>query len=264
MDTAPLGRTIGHGALAGVAAGAAGAAVMYWLVEPSIRTAIAIEDAGSAPEPEAGGHSHMAEELVTRSEQVWFGLLTVLVVGVLIGIAFALTYRFLRGRLPGHDSVAGSAMALAGLGFVAFTLMPALAVPANPPAVGDPATVDLRTATYLGAIVGGIVLTVVVVAVARTRKLEPGMRALAATLVGIVGTAVVFWVLPDVADPIPADVPAQLIWNFRIASMAQLGVMWLVLGAVFAALHAPRPRPPAAPPADQPARWLRSAGARIR
>ncbi len=264
MHTTSLGRTIGHGALAGAAAGAAGSAVMYWLVEPSIRTAIAIEEAGSAPEVEVAGHAHMAQELVSRSEQVWFGLATVLVVGVLIGIAFALAHRSLRARLPGGESVAGSAMALAGLGFVAFTLVPAIVVPANPPGVGDAATVDLRTAAYLGAIVSAVIVVILVVAVARAKHLSSGMRALAATFVGIGATAVLFWALPAVADPIPTDVPAALIWNFRVASLAQLGVMWLVLGAVFAALQSARPRPSAAPPPEQSARWLRSTGARVR
>lgn len=264
MDTTSLGRTIGHGALAGALAGAAGSAVMYWLVEPSIRTAIAIEEAGSAPEAEAAGHSHMAEELVTRSEQVWFGLATVVVVGVLIGIAFALAYRFLRARLPGRESVVGSVMTLAGLGFVCFTLIPAIVVPANPPAVGDPATVDVRTATYLGAIVSAVVVVILVVAVARGKHLKPGMRALSATFVGIVATAVLFWALPDAADPIPADVPADLIWNFRVASLAQLGLMWLVLGAVFGYLESDRRRRAGAPQVYEPGGWLRSAGAQIR
>ena len=57
MDSAPLGQAIGRGALAGAVAGVVGAAAMYWLVEPLIRSAIAIEEAGSAP-AETGGHAH--------------------------------------------------------------------------------------------------------------------------------------------------------------------------------------------------------------
>lgn len=259
MDTVPLGRTIGHGALAGALAGGAGSAAMYWLVEPSIRAAIAIEEAGSASEAHATGHTHAAEELVTRSEQVSFGLVTVVLVGVLIGIAFALAHRFLRARLPGSGSPAGSVMALAGLGFVSFTLAPAIVVPANPPAVGDPATVDLRTLTYVGAIASAVVVTALIVAVARARKLAPGSRAVAAAIVGVVGTAVLLWALPDVADPVPPDVPADLIWHFRVAALAQIGVMWLVLGAAFAHLTSAHARPARAPHASPHSGWRRLA-----
>ncbi|MEU0795815.1 CbtA family protein [Amycolatopsis sp. NPDC005961] len=244
MDTVPLGRTIGYGALAGVVAGVTGSAVMYWLVEPLIRTAIALEDAEA---DEHAGHAQAAGEVVTRGEQVSFGLATVVVVGILIGIAFALVHRFLRARLPGSGSPASSVMVLAGLGFVSFTLAPALVIPANPPAVGDPMTVDVRTLTYLGTIVGAVVLTAVVTSVARAGNLTHGARAIAATAVGIAGTAVLFWALPDVADPVPPTVPADLIWHFRVASLAQIGVMWLVLAAVFAFLASGRPRLGASP-----------------
>nr|WP_274388937.1 CbtA family protein [Streptomyces cavernae] len=225
-----VGRTIGYGTLAGAVAGGAGAAVQYWLVEPSIRAAIAIEDAKSATDH--ADHGHTSDVVVSRAEQVGFGLLTVLVVGTLIGIAFALVRRFLGDRVPGR-SAAGSAIALAGLGFAACTLAPALVIPANPPAVGDPATVNARTVTYIGTIFCAIVLTAAVTALARVKRFEPGLRVVAATALALVGSIVLVWVIPDVADPIPSDVPARLIWNFRVGSLAQMGVMWLVMGGVF-------------------------------
>ncbi|WP_165821313.1 CbtA family protein [Nocardioides gansuensis] len=260
MVTSTLGRTVGHGALAGAVAGGLGAAAQYWLVEPSIRAAIAIEEAGAAASEagdhshaaadQATGHSHAADVLVSRGEQVIFGMVTVLLVGILIGIAFALVHRFLGSRLPGRTA-AGSAMALAGLGFVAFTLAPAIAVPANPPAAGDPATVDLRTLTYLGTIVCCAALTALVTGLARAKDLASESRAAAATAVGIVGTAVLIWALPDAADPVPTNVPTDLVWQFRVGSLTQIGLMWLVLGAAFAYLLPGRgPSRPSSAPAD--------------
>lgn len=235
-----LGRTAGNGALAGAVAGGLGATAMYWLVEPSIRAAIAIEEAGAIHEHGSGAsHDHGTEALVSRPEQVVAGLVTVLVVGVLIGIAFALVHRVLAPRLPGRSPVA-TTMALAGLGFLTFTLAPALVVPANPPAVGDPATVDLRTATYLGTIVCAVALAALVTGVGRARALTPGTRAVAAAALGVAGVVVLAAVLPHAADPVPADVPADLIWRFRVASLAQIGLMWLALGATCAWLGQPR------------------------
>jgi predicted cobalt transporter CbtA len=230
MAVMTVGRTIGYGALAGAAAGGAGAAVQYWLVEPSIRAAIAIEDAKSAMDH--SDHGHMSDVVVSRGEQVGFGLLTVLVVGTLIGVAFALVRRFLGDRVPGNSAV-GSAIALAGLGFAAFTLAPAVVIPANPPAVGDPATVNARTVTYIGTIFCAVVLTSAVTSLARQKRLEPGLRVVAAAALAIVGSIILVWVIPDVADPIPSDVPAQLIWNFRVGSLAQISLMWLIMGGVF-------------------------------
>jgi hypothetical protein len=69
--------------------------------------------------------------------------------------------------------------------------------------------------------------------------------------VGIVGTAVLIWVLPEAADPVPANVPADLVWQFRVESLTQIGLMWLVLGAVFAYLMPGRkPSGAGASPAD--------------
>lgn len=246
MDSVPFGRTVGHGAIAGAVAGGVGAAIMYWLVEPSIRVAIAIQEADEPADADAtghshggatAGHSHAAEELVSRDQQVVFGLLTVVVVGILIGIAFAVVHRFLRNRLPGGGSAVASVMALAGLGFTALTLAPAIVIPANPPAVGVAGTVDARTLTYVGTIVSAVVLVSVVVAVARSARLAPGARVLAATAVTLVGVFLMVWGLPHTADPVPSTVPADLIWNFRVASLAELGAMWLVMGAVYAYLR---------------------------
>lgn len=248
MGTMTVRHVAGRGALAGAVAGGAGAVALYRLVEPSIRAAIAIEEAGSAAAGSAGhthpadgasgaghAHGHEADALVSRGEQVAFGMVTVLLVGILIGVAFALVHRMLASRLPGR-SVAGSVMALAGLGFVTLTLAPAVVVPANPPAVGDPGTVDLRTTTYLATIACAVALAVLVTGLARAGGMAPGLRAAAATAAGIAGTAVVVWALPDAADAVPADVPADLVWHFRVASLTQLGLMWLVLGAGYAAL----------------------------
>lgn len=241
MITRSLGRTVGDGALAGAVAGGIGATLQYWLVEPSIRAAIALEAAGAEATAhshgagDSGAHSHGGETIVGRSEQVVTGLVTVLLVGVLIGIAFALTHRLLRSWLPGRGTV-GSVMALAGLGFTVFTLAPAIVVPANPPAVGDPDTVDYRTLVYIATIVCAAVLTVAVAEVARHRELRPGQRVLAATALGLLGAVLVVWALPSATDAIPANVPADLMWQFRTRSLAQVGAMWAVLGAAVAYL----------------------------
>jgi predicted cobalt transporter CbtA len=36
--------------------------------------------------------------------------------------------------------------------------------------------------------------------------------------------------VPDSPDSIAADVPAAVVWNFRLASLGQLATLWTVLG----------------------------------
>jgi predicted cobalt transporter CbtA len=50
----------------------------------------------------------------------------------------------------------------------------------------------------------------------------------------------VIWLLPAAASTIPSDVPADLIWDFRLASLAQQATMWAVLACVFGLLQSRR------------------------
>jgi predicted cobalt transporter CbtA len=53
--------------------------------------------------------------------------------------------------------------------------------------------------------------------------------------------------VPGTPDQVPADVPADLVWDFRLASLAQLAALWLTLGLTFGLLLE---RADAAPPDD--------------
>jgi predicted cobalt transporter CbtA len=96
--------------------------------------------------------------------------------------------------------------------------------------------VDARTTAHLASILIGLVA--VTAAVQLHRRLteggvRPPLRQLAALGVVVVGLAAT-WLLPDSTDVI--EVPADLIWDFRLASIATLLVLWLGLGAIFGLL----------------------------
>ncbi len=236
-----------RGLAAGAAAGLAAAVVLYLVVEPVIRRALVIEDARGATEA-ADGHSHShatdeaAEPLVSRTEQVLGGMLTAVVIGCLFGIIFAVVFARTRHRLPAATDLGRSAV-LAGLGFLAFVLLPALNIPANPPAVGDPETVTRRTLLYVLTILVAVALVLAVFALDRlltARGLSAPARTSFDAVAFTVGLVVLLVALPGTPDSIPGDVPADLIWDFRLASLAQLGAMWAVLGLAFGLLVAPR------------------------
>jgi len=231
-------RLLRDGALAGAAAGLLSALVMWLHTEPVIRRALAIEEArGHHP----GGHHH--DEIVSRTAQVLFGAATATVAGVLFGIVFAVVFARTRHRLPGLTDHA-RALWLAVFGYGVFVLLPALAIPANPPAVGDPGTVTRRTLIYVLSILVGLLVVGVVGAMDRVlRSRDDAVRRSADAAAAVVLTAVALWLLPGTPDTIPADVPAALIWDFRVASLVQLATMWAVLGTVFGLLASPREAP---------------------
>jgi hypothetical protein len=217
---------IGRGALAGALAGAISGAVSFALAEPSIDRAVALE---AARDEAAGEH---AMEVFTRPTQHIGLVVAAVVTGLAIGVIFAVVYAWLHRRDPDHGSWYRS-LGLAGAGFVAVTLLPFLRYPANPPGTGDPSTLDARTRAWLLAIIIGLA-TLAAAVQAYTWLTRRGVgvpaRQLAAVGVVVAGLAVL-WLLPDNHDPV--DVPANLMWTFRLWSLAASAMLWGGLGIGF-------------------------------
>ena len=246
-----FGSVLRRGVLAGVLAGVAAAVVIWLVVEPVIRRALVVEDmrsthgGRSAP---LGMPSHGdGEPLVSRAAQVVGGAVTSVVVGVAVGVIFAVVFARLRDRLPGGRDF-GRSMVLAATGFAAVSLLPAVKIPSNPPAVGNPETVGRRTMLYAVVLLLGVAIALVVPMVDRWlagRGTDVPTRWALDIAAAVVLVALVLVVVPGSPDTVPADVPAALLWDFRLASLAQLATMWLTLGVAFGLLMervaAPRP-----------------------
>nr|WP_054055780.1 CbtA family protein [Alloactinosynnema sp. L-07] len=231
------------GLLAGLVGGLLAFGFAAAFGEPSVDRAIAIEEAGAAAHPHGETpaaepeHGHAEEEGFTRAFQSTVGLgigavLYGLGVGGLFGVAFAFAYGRLGTRTP-----RATALALAGIGFVAVVLVPFLTYPANPPAVGNPDTIEERTALFFAMI--AISLALVVAAVAVSRSLTPRLGGFTAATVATVGYLVIVTavakVLPGFQE-VPEGFPGDLIWNFRIASLGTSAVLWGAIGVTFAVL----------------------------
>jgi predicted cobalt transporter CbtA len=214
--------------LGAAAAGLVGALVSWLLVEIPIRSALAIE----AGRPEQPGHGH-EEELFSRGTQVIGGMLAAVLVALALGVVFAVVFARLRPRLPGRTDF-GRAVALAVAGFVVISLLPGIKYPANPPAVGNPETVGTRTFYYLSFLVAAVLVTLAVLAL--RQRLPAGWpaswSATMSALLVIIGYALLVGFWPATPDEIPADVPAALIWQFRLISLAELAALWGTLGLV--------------------------------
>ncbi len=212
--------------------------------EPQVDRAIAFETAMDEARIRAdaarGIHDIPEPELVSRPMQACWGLLTgVLVYGTAFGGLFALVFAFSDGRVA-----APSARALSGLlglgGFVALYLVPNLKYPANPPSVGHPDTIGLRTALYVAMMAASVAATVAAVVlrgrlVARYGGWSATLMASAFFLASVVVAATL---LPPV-DEVPPGFPAAVLWNFRVDSFAMQLILWTTLGLGFGALTKP-------------------------
>lgn len=220
----PEARTfIWRGAVAGAAGGLASALLMLFVTQGPIGDALAIEAAGN---PGDDG------EMFSRSTQVVGGMAAALLYGICLGLVYGVVLARMWHRLPGDEF--GRAARLAGAGFAALALVPALKYPANPPAVGDPDTVDSRTANFLTFLIASVVLLYLAwwLWCRLTSQGVAGARRFAATAAAYgaaVGLAFLVW--PATNDVI--EVPATVVWHLRIDSIAQHGLMWAVIAVTF-------------------------------
>ena len=215
-----------RGLLAGLFAGLVAFGVAYVVGEPSVDAAIAIEES-----------AHGGGELVPRSLQSTVGLLTgTAVAGVTLGGLVGVLSALALGRL-GRLGVRGVSLSLASIGFVSVSLLPFVAYPPNPPAVGRPETIGTRTELYFILVAISIIAAVTAVVVGR--RLAARWGAWYATLSAIAGyllvTLTAIALLPSYSE-VPADFPATVLYEFRVASLVTQLALWATLGVTLGEL----------------------------
>jgi predicted cobalt transporter CbtA len=241
--------------VAGILAGLVASVLLTFTAEPVIDRAIALEDAHHAAE-----HPNEATEpeLVARSTQKGAGRFAAYGLagagyGVLFGIAFLALRRRPATPRPATGAAGGAfrpALLAGGVLAGAFTVMPFLKYPPNPPGVGDPATLSERQWKYMALIFLSLVVLTAAVRLSgrlRERGWRDDERLGAVALAVAVPLGVVCAALPPYSDAV--DVPANLLWRFRIASLGGNLLLWSVLTVTFGMAAARRERALAAPAA---------------
>ena len=239
------GRPLVRGMLVGLLAALLCFCFLKLAGEPSVDRAIAFESAmdearakARADEAAAKGQPAPVEpaepELVSRPVQAGIGLLTGIVVySTAFGGLFALVFAFAYRRMADLGPRATSAL-LAGVGFVAVYVTPMLKYPANPPSVGLPETIGMRTGLYFAMIL--ISLAAMIAAGMLRNRLSPRFGAWNSVLIAaaayIVVMAGVAFALPNVNE-VPEGFPATVLWQFRVASLGGQLIMWATLGLLF-------------------------------
>jgi hypothetical protein len=219
-----------RGMLVGVVAAALAFVFATVFGEPQVDRAIAVE----------AGHETsgtVVPVLVDRSVQATWGLgIATAVYGAALGGIFGLAFAFAYGRL-GRLTARGTALLVAGVGFVAVFLVPYLKYPANPPAIGRSDTIGQRTALYFTMMLISVAAAIGAVLVAR--RLVPRLGAWYAVLAVTGGFLAVVLLAGQVlhrVDEVPADFPATLLWRFRLASLGMQAVLWATFGLLFGEL----------------------------
>ncbi len=226
MRELTLGRVLLYAVIAGLAAGLLVAGFHMIVTEPVIDQAVALEEQAA----QVAAHE---QPIVSRDFQKSGGLLIgYLFYGLTWALFFSLAFYPLQGWLMRVGAWRGPLL-LATLTFWAVVLVPFLKYPANPPAVGDPATIDYRQNLYLTLLLLSIAGTALALwlgkRLARQWKAPSWLITCAALIV--VGMALVL-LLPSNPDSITA--PMELVFNFRIRALLGLMLFWGVFGGCFA------------------------------
>lgn len=213
--------TLVSGAIAGTILGL----INQILVEPYIDQAIAIE----AQHTVASGESVDVDELVQyRLWQKGGEIVAGTILGTSISALFGIVYIYSRNSLPGSNNKK-KGLILAGIMFFVIFLIPALKYPANPPAVGDPETIEYRESLYISMLViSGLTALGVAILYRSLGQTRRESRKIVVPTVYAVIIALAFVVLP--ANPDEITISSNLVMNFRIVSIITMGIFWGILG----------------------------------
>lgn len=213
--------TLISGAIAGTILGL----INQLLVEPYIDQAIEIEVQNTV----ASGEPVNLDELVQfRLWQKGGEIVAGTILGTSISALFGIVYAYSRDSLPGSDNKKKGLM-LAGIMFFVIFLIPALKYPANPPAVGDPETIEYRESLYIGMlVVSGFTALGVAILYRSVSQTHRESRKIVVPAIYAMIIALAFAVLP--ANPDEITISSDLLMNFRIVTTLTMGIFWGALG----------------------------------
>lgn len=240
----------------GAVAGVVAFAFSRVMIEPLISAAVDYEGAREHAEAQlagSGDHDH-GHELFTRTIQENVGAAVgVVAFGIAMGVLFAVAHAVIRGVLERRgfrpDANALALLVAAGM-FVAIALVPGLKYPANPPTVGLEDTIGARSSAFLTMTVISIVAAGVALAVGLAWARRWGhWRATAMAVAGYTVVILIAMTLLPNFHEVPGPIvgpdglllggfPAEVLAEFRVYSVVNQALIWLVTGASSAAVAA--------------------------
>lgn len=241
--SAVLKRALLAGLLVGIALGV----YVLVVVEPVMSDAIALEERLGDNHTHAATdavHTHGDDALVSRRGQLVGGFVASVLLSVIVAGVFGTIFSAIRHRLPGRVDFHRS-LWLAAVGFVAVALIPGLKYPASPPAVGDAATVGERSVNWISLVVASIIVVLLLSRISTwlRSRFDDASRSCLVAVASVAAFGALLLVFPSTPDSISPDIPAALVWDFRLRSLGSLAVLWAGIGAGFGLLMNSLTRP---------------------
>jgi Probable cobalt transporter subunit (CbtA) len=261
-------KLIVRGVFAGAVAGVLAFIFARIFAEPVIAQAInyesgrdaviaALDKAAGVPAPTPG------PDIFSRTIQANVGIgVGMIAFGAAMGALFAVAYALCLGRV-GNVRPRSLALLLAGGGFLGVYLVPFVKYPANPPSIGHPETIQQRGGYYLLMVLASVALLIGAVWLGQRLKARFGTwnAALLAGAAFVIAIGVVMALLPQLGHlpfneqtygnhatetPLPLTntkgqlvypgFPADVLFNFRLYSVAAQLILWGTIGLIFAPL----------------------------
>lgn len=225
------GNLLARGLIAGLVAGLLAFGFARVFGEPQVDLAIAFEEQMAAlTEPNAPAEP----EVVSRETQAGIGLFTgIMIYSVAMGGIFSLVFAGLYGRA---SSLGPRALAaVLGLAtFVALIIVPDLKYAPNPPAVGDPETIGVRTQLFFVMIVASVFGMALAFALAKNLKDRFGTwnAAIIAGVAYIAFIAIAQGLMPSINE-VPENFSAMNLYHFRLATLGIQATIWTVISLLF-------------------------------
>lgn len=233
-----IGAAVRRGLVAGLLAGLCAGLLALVIGEPPVEAAIQLEEAAAHQRQPAMQQPGPPEFEVTRPAQRAGLVVGTALVGLAVGALFGVASAWAAGRIEGTPWQRSLKLGATAVGVL--VLLPALKYPPNPPAVGDPATIGQRTALYLSLGLVGLLLALAAWAAARQLAASPLPAPIRQTLVGagvVVAATLLLVALPSTGGE-EVNVPANLLWSFRLASIATQATLYGGTALVFGLLVA--------------------------
>jgi hypothetical protein len=255
---------IGRGMLCGALAGLLAFVFGRVFAEPYVQRAIDYEAGRDAAQVAMDSAAKAAElpaepELFSRAIQADVGMgVGMIAFGLGMGALFAIVYVICLGRV-GRVRPRPLALLVAVAGFLGLYLVPFLKYPANPPAVGQADTIGQRTAMYLVMVLSSVVLLALSVWLGQRLRARFGTwnASLLAGAAFVLAITIVMAALPSFGlpgsgqaratateTPLPLvdgqgairypGFPADVMFYFRLYSVAGPLVLWSAIGLLFA------------------------------
>jgi predicted cobalt transporter CbtA len=216
--------TLFSGAIAGIILGLINQAI----VEPFIDKAISIETQRHIAKGESVDTAQQAQY---RMWQKGGEVVAAAMYGISLSALFGIVFGYSRRSLPGFNNKK-KALFLATIMFFVLFLIPALKYPANPPAVGNPATIYYREILYVSFIAISGFSALALAMSYRKLKTYFSEKTVLVTIPSIYAIIMIstYIILPP--NPDKVTIPMNLIGGFRIASVFSIGIFWGALGMI--------------------------------